>query len=159
MTDDPDADIRIRPFEPSDCDAINEVLASTYPWTEYDSAFQVASADLAARDSMFIAVVDDRTVGFAWLVDGGAFGRSAYLKLLGVSEVYQGLGIGSALMDRVETFSGDQLGSDELFLLVSGFNSGAIEFYRDRGYEQVGLIPGYVEKGIDELIFWKRIRP
>ena len=88
---------------------------------------------------------------------GGAFGRSLYLRLIGVRPDCAGSGIGSALLAEAERAALES-GSD-LFLLVSDFNADAQRFYRHHGYEQVGAITGYVLPDVSELIFWKRLRP
>lgn len=90
-------------------------------------------------------------IGVAWLMPAGAFGRSAYLRLIAVHPDYAGHGIGAALLDTVETHA-----SGGLFLLVSDFNTDAQRFYHRQGYTQIGAIPDYVVAGITELIFWKR---
>ncbi len=85
---------------------------------------------------------------------GGAFGRSDYLRLIGVRADCAGQGIGAALLSEVEA----RATSRDLLLLVSDFNEGAQRFYRRMGYEQIGAIPGYVLPDVTELIFRKRLR-
>jgi ribosomal protein S18 acetylase RimI-like enzyme len=46
---------------------------------------------------------------------------------------------------------------NDVFLLVSDFNTRAARFYQRLGYQQVGAIPDYVVSGITELIFRKRL--
>jgi ribosomal protein S18 acetylase RimI-like enzyme len=93
--------------------------------------------------------------GLAWIMQNGAFGRSAYLRLLGVSVHYEGRGLGSALLQTAEHLT--QADGRDLFLLVSDFNTGARRFYERHGYEQIGAIPDYVIPGITELLYWKHL--
>lgn len=95
----------------------------------------------------------DRACGLAWVLPHGAFGRSAYLRMIGVRLDCSGSGIGAALLAAAEEAAGDQL-----FLLVSDFNVDAQRFYQRAGYAQIGAIPGFVLPDVTELIFWKRLR-
>ena len=87
------------------------------------------------------------------MIARGAFGRSAYLRMIGAQPGYAGGGVGAALLAGAESTAGDQL-----FLLVSDFNADAQRFYLRHGYTQIGAIPGFVLPDVDELIFWKRLR-
>ena len=107
------------------------------------------------RGETLLAVEDaaGAVCGVAWLMPHGAFGRSPYLRFIGVHPAHGGAGVGGALLEAVEQVA-EQEGR-ELFLLVSDFNSGAQRFYTRHGYHQIGAIPGYVVPDITELIFWK----
>ncbi len=89
----------------------------------------------------------------AWCMMGGAFGRSAYLRLLGVQSGYTGRGAGAALLQAAERHIYDA--QQDLFLLVSDFNEEAQRFYQRQGYRQVGAVPGYVLADVTELLYWK----
>lgn len=93
-------------------------------------------------------------IGLAWVIDKGAFGRSAYLRLLGIHPDHIGQGLGSTLLHAAETHITGT--NRELFLLVSDFNTAAQRFYQRLGYSQIGAIPGYILPDVTELIFWKR---
>jgi ribosomal protein S18 acetylase RimI-like enzyme len=84
-------------------------------------------------------------------VPGGAFGRSEYLRLIGVRADCAARGLGAALLSEVEA----RATSRDLILLVSDFNEGAQRFYKRMGYAQIGAIPGYVLPDVTELIFRK----
>jgi ribosomal protein S18 acetylase RimI-like enzyme len=93
--------------------------------------------------------------GLAWCVPRGMFGRSAYLRLLGVSPHHTGTGLGAALLAHAE--QSVVRSSREMFLLVSDFNVDAQRFYQRHGYVQAGAIPGYVLPDVTELLYWKRL--
>ncbi len=123
-------------------------------WRRYGVTEAGASAQFSegiARGD--IVLVESNLCGFAWCVRGGGFGRSDYLRLIGVRAECGGQGIGAALLAEVEA----QAASTDLFLLVSHFNEGAQRFYQRMGYEEVGAIPGYVLPDVTELIFRKRL--
>lgn len=151
-----DQSVAVRPFEPRDLDAINDLLATHRPWTEYETAFELTADEVRSSGSALVATVDGAFAGFVWWLPSGAFGRSAYLKLLGVHRDHQSAGVGTALMDATEAAVFDDAGVADLFLLVSAFNDGAREFYARRGYDEVGPIEDYVEPGIDEVVMRKR---
>jgi ribosomal protein S18 acetylase RimI-like enzyme len=45
--------------------------------------------------------------------------------------------------------------ASRLFLLVSDFNIEAKKFYREMGYQEVGLIPDLIKKGVGEYLMMK----
>jgi ribosomal protein S18 acetylase RimI-like enzyme len=90
------------------------------------------------------------------VIPRGAFGRSPYLRLIGVRADMAGSGIGARLLDAMEARAAEV--ADDLFLLVSDFNEGAQRFYRRQGYVQIGAIPGYVLPEVSELVFRKRLK-
>ena len=108
------------------------------------------TADSATADGEQIAC------GFAWVIPQGTFGRSPYLRLIGVRPDAAGSGIGSALLTEVERRSAE-IASD-VFLLVSDFNEAAQRFYQRHGFEQIGEVSGYVLPDVTELIFRKRLK-
>jgi ribosomal protein S18 acetylase RimI-like enzyme len=113
---------------------------------------------MAASD-LLLATADETAddgcmCGFAWALPTRAFGRSPYLRLIGVHSDRARSWVGARLLDAVE----QRCGADDLFLLVSDFNTKAQAFYRHHGYMQVGVIPGCVLSDVTELIFRKRLR-
>ena len=106
-----------------------------------------------------VIAVDTETAtacGFAWIMPAGAFGRSAYLRLIAVRPDAAGKGIGGALLAEAERLAAAE--DRNLFLLVSDFNADAQAFYLRHGYHQIGAIPAYVLPDVAEMIFWKRCR-
>jgi ribosomal protein S18 acetylase RimI-like enzyme len=105
---------------------------------------------------VYVALAEDKVVGFLWFVRRGAFARSGYVRLLGVGTDWQGCGVGTQLMDFAEEilFAEDK----DVFVLAFGPNKAAQRFYRRRGYEQVGMLDKYSGPGpgVDEIIFRKR---
>lgn len=128
------------------------------------SFFREWGADgVATRDAILNASPQDHIsaaidpaqnlLGFSWVMPKGAFGRSAYLKLLAIRDDQRGLGLGRALMSHNEAL---HLHPHGLCLLVTATNTPARRFYERLGYNQVGLLPSYVKPGIDECLYLKR---
>jgi len=152
----------IRPLKAEDIPAIAQWIAAVPLWQRYRYAAADAQAGLQAAlargDLLLTADVPPAAAcGLAWCVWRGAFGRSLYLRLLGVQSGFGGSGLGAALLDAAEQAAAPSTG--ELFLLVSDFNTSAQHFYQRQGYAQIGAIPGYVLPEVTELIFWKRLPP
>ena len=117
------------------------------------TSFKIA---LERGDWLLTADAESPACGFAWVMPRGVFGRSPYLRLIGVRAELEGRGIGALLLDAMEHRAGET--ADDMFLLVSDFNERAQRFYTRQGYEQVGALPGYVLPDVAELIFRKRLK-
>lgn len=128
-------------------------------WQRYGLTTEKAesrfAAGMARGDWLISADGETAACGFAWAIPQGAFGRSPYLRLIGVRADAAGSGIGAALLGEIERRSAE-IASD-LFLLVSDFNDAAQRFYKRHGFEQVGAVSGYVLPNVTELIFRKRL--
>lgn len=153
--------LTIRRMTPEDIPILAAWMVTIPLWQRYgltqqraQSQFEVA---LQRGDVLQVAdLPDDPACGFAWGILNGAFGRSAYLRLIGVHPNSAGHNIGSALLQNMEQVVSAV--SDSLFLLVSDFNHDAQRFYLRNGYQQVGSIPGYVLADVNELVLWKSLR-
>lgn len=105
------------------------------------------------RSDLRVALSGDGTVlGFAWLVPRGSFDRSGYLRLIAVDKERRRGGAGRQLIAALEE---THLRHGGIAVLVSSDNQPAKLFYEGLGYEQVGLLPGYIRSELDELIFFK----
>ncbi len=123
-----------------------------------ERASQQFETALVQQDILLVADVGDNesACGFAWCLPKGGFGRSVYLRLIGVRPDRARAGIGAALLGAAEQ-AAIAVKSD-LLLLVSDFNTDAQRFYQRQGYTQVGALPGYVLPEVSELIYWKQLR-
>ncbi|MBK8024890.1 MAG: GNAT family N-acetyltransferase [Chloroflexi bacterium] len=148
----------LRDMRESDCLPLAEWMVTVPLWQRYgltvEGAIGQFQAGLARGDAL-IAAEDEAgvPVGFAWMMPKGAFGRSPYLRLIGVRPDVADQGVGALLLEAVEARAWAI--SDVFFLLVSDFNDRAQRFYERQGYTRVGALPDYVMPGIAELIYWK----
>lgn len=154
--------ITLRPMVREDIPPIAAWIADIPLWQRYrlDAAKASRQLDQALdRDDLLLAAAppDGTACGLAWCLAGGAFGRSTYLRLLGVEDAYRSAGVGARLLDEAERRAA-ALGQ-AMILLVSDFNTSAQRFYQRQGYTQVGALPGYVLPDVTELIFWKPLTP
>jgi GNAT superfamily N-acetyltransferase len=148
--------MEIRLMQSDDVAPIAHWIVELPLWQRYGvtEAGMIAQFSAALRgDDLLLVTGEPDPLGFAWCLRGGAFGRSDYLRLIGVRADSAGQGIGAALLTEVEA----QAKSRDLFLLTSDFNEGAQRFYRRMGYTQIGAIPGYVVPDVTELIFRKQL--
>jgi N-acetylglutamate synthase-like GNAT family acetyltransferase len=150
----------IRLMRESDIAPLAAWMVKTPLWQRYGLTVARASANfqngMAQSEWLIVAEESGDVCGFAWAIPKGAFGRSPYLRLIGVRADKAGSGIGAGLLNEVERKSAEI--ADDLFLLTSDFNESAQQFYKRQGYEQVGAITGYVVADVTELIFRKRVR-
>ena len=135
--------MKIRPMIAQDVPAIAHWMVEMPLWQRYGVTEAGASDQfndgIQHGDLLLVAVDAGASIcGFAWCLPTGGFGRSAYLRLIGVRSECAGQGIGAALLSEVENRSQ----SRDLLLLVSDFNEGAQRFYQRMGYELMGAIPG-----------------
>lgn len=87
----------------------------------------------------------------------GHFGRGGYLRLIALRPGHEGRGTGRHLLTAVEETVRTR--HPDLFLLTSDFNTAAQRFYERAGYCRVGALPDFVQAGIAEIIYWKRLQP
>ncbi len=145
-------------MQPEDAPAFAALVQDHPLFAPYGLTAERLAASLAKAltqcDGLLAARVEGQPAGFAWFLERGAFGRSAYLRLLVVAAAVAGKGVGTALMDAVEA-EVFQRGAD-LFLLVNQTNADAQAFYERRGYVRVGELRDYVAPGLHELLYRKR---
>ena len=149
-------DIIVRPMEPQDMGDCAIIVGETPLWKEHYGltsarAETLFSGAMDRKEGLLIAEEAGRVIGFAWFMLRGAFARSGYLRLIGVRAERRNSSAGAALLQAVESAAGD-----DLFILVSDFNTDARRFYKRHGYEEVGQLPGYILPGVAELILWRR---
>jgi ribosomal protein S18 acetylase RimI-like enzyme len=122
----------IRPFEERDEPAViqlwNAIFPEDRPWN--DPAEIIRRKRAVQRELFFVAVVDADVVGTAL---GGYDGHRGWVYHVAVSPAHRRLGIGSALLRRVE----DALcraGCPKINLQVHAGNAGVVAFYEQLGY-------------------------
>lgn len=140
---------------------IATLMATSPLLRRYRVTARRAQASLAEaereRDLVLVAVDGEAVVGFAWAITTRALDRSAYLRLLLVSEDRRSRGVGAALLARVEREARASR-CRHLVLLVTKTNRRARSFYERHGYAHVGELAGFVRPGISEALYLKSWR-
>ena len=130
-------------------------LLRRYGLDEDTATRQFAQAHEHGEYLLGVKNTDPVYCGLAWVLPDGAFGRSAYLRLIAVHPDHTGRGVGGTLLEAVEHLAVQH--SHDLFLFVSDFNIPAQRFYQRHDYQQVGAIPGYVLPDVTELLYRKQL--
>lgn len=149
--------MNVRALTSQDIPLVSAWIVTIPLWQRYGLTAEKLNHQLTiALDHEILLTIDaeEPAVGLAWCIPRGGFGRSAYLKMLGVRPDHSGKKIGALLLEHLETL----ITSPDLFLLASDFNTDAHRFYQRQGYQQIGAIPDYVLPGVTELIFRKQVR-
>jgi ribosomal protein S18 acetylase RimI-like enzyme len=154
--------IRVRPMTPDDIPTVAAWMVQTPLWQRYQLTVERATGNFEKaferHEVLLVADAGEDNIGcgFAWCLPQGGFGRSMYLRLIGVRSDRARAGVGAALLKSAEA-EALKVGH-ELFLLVSDFNVDAQRFYQRQGYTQIGAIPGYVLPDVSELLYWKQLQ-
>lgn len=128
----------IRPATLDDVDSVSAIEARSFsnPW--HSQTFR----SLISRGRAHVLVAesaDAGVVGYAilwWVLDQGELAN------LAVAEDFRGMGVGSALLDRVLADAAAN-GVESLFLEVRMSNERAFELYRSRGFREVAVRRDY----------------
>jgi len=139
-------------------EAIGATLAGMDPWRTLGYQAETLARGLESTHPgliRYLAVRDGEPQGLVvvrhpWL-------RGAYIELFAVLPPAQGQGLGRAALEFIESHYRPRTAN--LWLLVSGFNTGARCFYEKQGFHPVGVIADLVVAGQDELLMRKVIRP
>ena len=100
---------------------------------------------------------EDTLSGFAWLTFAPRMlNGAAYLRLLLVAPEARDRGLGSQLLQAVESRAIKN--ANHLYLLATTDNTTARRFYERHGYRHVGDLPGLVMPDLDEALYEKRLR-
>jgi len=106
------------------------------------------------KGELFVAVDEHGScVGYIWFSLEGAFYKFPYVLNVAVRSDSRMRGVGERLLSFFEKEGFKN--SSKLFLLVSDFNLGAKQFYEQRGYKEIGVIPDLIKEGISEHIMMK----
>jgi len=138
--------------------AIGATLAGIDPWRTLGYQAETLARGLESTHpdlTHYLAMRDGEPQGLVvvrhpWL-------RGAYIELFVVLPRAQGQGVGRAALEFIESHYRRRTAN--LWLLVSGFNTGARCFYEKQGFHPVGVIADLVVAGQDEVLMRKVIRP
>ncbi|MGH3056389.1 MAG: GNAT family N-acetyltransferase, partial [Gaiellaceae bacterium] len=149
------AEIQIESACELDAAVCRHLILNSEPWLtlQYGDSDVQAIVRSAKSDHLLLARDGARVVGFALSASGVLLGE--YLKILVVEGSYRSHGVGQRLMDGLE----ERAFRDwpNVYLCVSDFNEQARQFYRRRGYEEVGVLKDLLLPGIGEVLMRKSI--
>lgn len=135
--------------------AISEMLATMAPWQTLGyTADQIARYMVRDDPGLFryLVRVGDVPAGvigirYPWL-------RGSTIEVIGVAASHQHNGLGSSLIGWLQEHTGRE--ADNLWAVVSAFNSAARRFYAARGFVEVATLPDLICAGYDEILVRKQ---
>ena len=112
---------------------------------------RVVRAISSSSTMVYVARLNRRLVGFG-IMD--YYKHRANLSLLAVDRGHRRTGIGSRLVENLETIALDR-GLENLYVQVRQGNRKAIRFYNRIGYEQIDLTKRYYQRKENAVILYK----
>ena len=146
--------LEIRPMKHSDLDHVLAIEVDLFPvdaWTE--ELFLGELAEVSNSRDVAVAILDSEIVGYASF---RYVGKQGDVNTVAVSKFQQGKGIGTALMDWLES-QATLRNVREIFLEVRSDNDAALKMYASRGYERIDVRRNYYGNTIDANIMRKRV--
>ncbi|MFZ1537901.1 MAG: GNAT family N-acetyltransferase [Chromatiaceae bacterium] len=148
--------LAVAALEPGLAAVIGNALAGMDPWKTLGYGAEALAHGLESPHpevTRYLAMRSGEPQGlvvvrYPWL-------RGAYIDLFAVLPAAQGRGIGGAALEFLESSYRGR--TTNLWLLVSGFNSGARRFYEQHGFRPIGVIEDLVVAGQDEVLLRKVI--
>jgi ribosomal-protein-alanine N-acetyltransferase len=146
--------LKIRLMKHADIPACNRIIAVSEPWKTLGEGIDLARSIKAMQ--AYICLQGKETAGFVIFAPDPVFARGGYLRAIGVAPAMRGKGVGKELMTFAEQKTARR--AQNLYLCVSSFNRKAQAFYKNLGYERIGVIPDLILLGKSEYIFRKRLK-
>ena len=146
--------LEIRPMTHSDLVRVLEIEVDLFPvdaWSE--DLFLGELAEVSISRDVSVATLDSKIVGYASF---RYVGKQGDVNTVAVASDQQGKGIGTALMDWLESQAALR-NVREIFLEVRSDNEAAIKMYDARGYERIDIRRNYYGNTIDANIMRKRV--
>ena len=143
-----------QPIEPATAEILGAALASMDPWLTLGTSASALTGMLLEPDhhlrseAVFIDAVPAGVVALRhpWLY-------GPYIALLAVLPDWQGRGIGSVILRRIE----QEMQPKNVWVCVSSFNRAAERFYIRNGFAHVGPLSGLLRPEFNELLMRKRL--
>jgi ribosomal protein S18 acetylase RimI-like enzyme len=145
-----------RGLSESDAAVLGEMLGGIDPWLSLGVSPKALAGYLLRDDPAltryvvrvgdFEEIVGVICIRYPWL-------RGPYIELLGMSDGYQGRGLGGQVLRWAEAEARRE--SRNLWVVTSSFNHKARAFYRRHGFYEIGPLKGLVSNEVDEILFRK----
>ena len=104
---------------------------------------------------VYVARYENELAGFVVLQVCGSF--KGYIQTICVKEQFRGCGFGKKILAFCESRILEL--SPNIFICVSGFNTGAIKLYQSLGFKLVGELTDFIKEGFTELLLRKSVSP
>lgn len=146
--------LEIRPMTHADLTDVLAIEADLFPvnaWSE--TVFLEELSQVSISRDVSVAMLDSQIVGYASF---RFVGKQGDVVTVAVSRDQQGEGIGTTLMDWLES-QAILRNVREIFLEVRSDNEVAIKMYASRGYERIDVRRNYYGNTIDANIMRKRV--
>ena len=141
--------------DPSLLDEIERVEKSVFGRCAYSRRL-LAGLISSVNTVVVAARIKEHIIGYA---AGECLSKSGgHIVTIGVEESFRGRGVGSRLLEALESELKAKCRTDRVFLEVKKTNRAAVEFYIKRGYRVAGLLKGYYGRDGDGLLMVKRLR-
>lgn len=146
---------RVDPKDSATLDTIAELMATQDPWKTLKVSLE-KTKKLVGDPNKQVFVVRDEHTG---VIESGMVldlnGPFKYIHILVVRPGCQGKGLGKKMLSKAEALIGEV--SSDAFICVSSFNERAKKLYESQGYQVVGVLKDYIERGLDELLLRKNL--
>ena len=109
----------------------------------------------ARRAVNVLAESDGELVGFC-IAEVEADEEAGYVVTLDVAPAWRRKGLARQLMTEVE-MKARAAGAKSMALHVFKGNAGAMRFYEEAGYGRAGMVEGFYGRGLDALVYRKRL--
>ena len=146
----------IRTSLASDFQACAQMMAGSDPWLRMGlDVMKCLSSFEGDYREVYLLKSPATIIGFVIIQPKGSF--KGYIQTLCVAEQYRGKKVGSRLLEFAEKQILSY--SPNIFICVSSFNVGALRLYERSGFELVGAVPDFIQKGFTELLLRKTVGP
>ncbi len=149
--------MKILPMSATHIPTCTAILSASEPWKRLGETFDFNK--VLSRDRQIgtahVLIVGKEVAGFVVFSPYPVFARGGYLRAIGVAPLKRRQGFGKVLVRFAEKST--VRFSPNLYLCVSSFNRKAQAFYKNLGYQRIGVIPDLLVRGASEHIYWKRL--
>ena len=140
-----------------DAAGLGKAFSAMSPWVVYPyspSALQAYFEGSSTEAPRYCLRLGDKLAGalglqLNWL-------RGPYIQFLGVFPAHQATGIGSRVLDWIETQARGRADRN-LWVAASDFNAGALRFYERHGFHRAASFDALVQDDRDEVLLRKRL--
>ncbi|GAB4345864.1 MAG: ribosomal protein S18-alanine N-acetyltransferase [Flammeovirgaceae bacterium] len=145
--------LSIKPFEGNNFQTLIDIDKKCF--NVYDSYTQEMFESLLDENpnSFYVLYSDEKIIGYFIIY---RYRRGGYLESIAIKPEYQGLGIGSYLMDYIINYY-KLLRYKHITLEVRPNNFSAIRMYQRLGFEEVKKLKGYYKDGMEAILMKKTL--